>query len=77
MDIRLLLSLDTNKQCCVSGSDPPDPHVSGPDQDPLFRVMDPDPDLDPWKNSKKNLDSYYFVSVLLPENLRAHLQLSV
>ena len=51
----------------------PDPRVLGlPDPDPLFRDMDPDPDpaLDPdpdssssCKNSKKNLDSYYFVTL--------------
>ncbi len=43
-----------------------------PDPDPLVRGMDPDPDpaLDPdpellssCKNSKKNLDSYYFVTL--------------
>jgi hypothetical protein len=43
-----------------------------PDPDPLVRGMDPDPDhaLDPdpdtsfvYKNSKKNLDSYYFVTL--------------
>ena len=37
-----------------------------PDPDPLVRAMDPDPAVDPGillsscKNSKKNLDSYYF-----------------
>ncbi len=44
-----------------------------PDPDPLVRGMDPDPDtaLDPdpdpsiiMLNSKKNLDSYYFVTLL-------------
>ncbi len=42
-----------------------------PDPDPLVRCMDPDPDpaLDPdpsiiMQNSQKNLDSYYFVSLL-------------
>jgi hypothetical protein len=43
-----------------------------PDPDPLARGMDPDPDpalnLDPdpfiiMQNSKKNLDSYYFVTL--------------
>jgi hypothetical protein len=41
-----------------------------PDPDPLVRCMDPDPDpapdLDPsiiCKNSKKNLDSNYFVTL--------------
>jgi hypothetical protein len=38
-----------------------------PDKDPLVRGMDPDPDPDPHlsscKNSKKNLDSYYFVTL--------------
>ncbi len=43
-----------------------------PDPDPLVRGMDPDPDpaLDPdpdpsiiMKNSKKNLGSYYFVTL--------------
>jgi hypothetical protein len=39
-----------------------------PDPDPLVRGMDPDPDPDPalissCKNSKKNLDSYYFVTL--------------
>jgi hypothetical protein len=36
-----------------------------PDPDPLVRGMDPDPDPDPSitsKNSKKNLDSYCFVT---------------
>jgi hypothetical protein len=32
-----------------------------PDPDPLVRAMDPDPD--PCNNSKKNLDSYYFVAL--------------
>jgi hypothetical protein len=49
--------------------DPPDPHVLGlPDPDPLVRGMDPDPAPDPdpsiiMQNSKKNLDSYYFVTL--------------
>jgi hypothetical protein len=53
--------------------DPPDPRVLGlPDPDPLVRGMDPDPDLlwiririllSSWKNSKKNLDSYYIVTL--------------
>jgi hypothetical protein len=37
-----------------------------PDPDPPVRDMDPDPDLDPsinMQNSKKNLDSYYFVAL--------------
>jgi hypothetical protein len=41
-----------------------------PDPDPLVRGMDPDPALDPdpdpsiiMQNSKKNLDSYYFVTL--------------
>jgi hypothetical protein len=39
-----------------------------PDPDPLVRGMDPDPAPDPdlsssCKNSKKNLDSYYFVTL--------------
>jgi hypothetical protein len=41
-----------------------------PDPDPLVRGMDPDPDpalirilLSSCKNSKKNLDSYYFVTL--------------
>jgi hypothetical protein len=37
-----------------------------PDPDPLFRDKDPDPDPDSsssCKNSKKNLDSYYFVTL--------------
>jgi hypothetical protein len=38
-----------------------------PDPDLLVRGMDPDPALDPdpssCKNSKKNLDSYYFVNL--------------
>ncbi len=39
--------------------DPPDPHVFGPpDPDSLVRGMDPDPSI-----SKKNLDSYYFVTL--------------
>jgi hypothetical protein len=36
-----------------------------PDTDPLVRSMDPGPDMDPSiasKNSKKNLDSYCFVT---------------
>ena len=40
------------------------------DPDPLVRGMDPDPDpaldrilLSSFKNSKKNLDSYYFVTL--------------
>jgi hypothetical protein len=39
-----------------------------PDPDPLVRGMDPDPAPDPdpsiiMKSSKKNLDSYYFVTL--------------
>jgi hypothetical protein len=35
-----------------------------PDPDPLVRGMDPDPDpSSSCKNSKKNLDSYYFVTL--------------
>jgi hypothetical protein len=41
-----------------------------PDPDPLVRVMDPDPDPAPdpdpsiiMQKSKKNLDSYYFVTL--------------
>jgi hypothetical protein len=38
-----------------------------PDPDPLVRGMDPDPDpeqdLSSCNNSKKNLDSYYFVTL--------------
>jgi hypothetical protein len=35
-----------------------------PDPDPLARGMDPDPDpLSLCKNRKKNLDSYYFVTL--------------
>jgi hypothetical protein len=46
--------------------------IPDPNADPLVRGMDPDPDpaLDPdplllssCKNSKKNLDSYYFVTL--------------
>jgi len=44
--------------------------LSLPDPDPLVRGMDPDPDpaLDPdpsiiMQNSRKNLDSYYFVTL--------------
>jgi hypothetical protein len=45
-----------------------DPYVFGllnPDPDPFVRGMDPDPDPDPSItiiNSKKNLDSYFFVT---------------
>jgi hypothetical protein len=40
-----------------------------PDPDPLVRGMDPDPALDPdpsiiMKNNKKNLESYYFVTLI-------------
>jgi hypothetical protein len=39
--------------------DPPDPHP-----DPLVRGMDPDPDPSIiTQNSKKNLGSYYFVTL--------------
>jgi hypothetical protein len=37
-----------------------------PDSDPLVRGMDPAPDPDPlssYKNSKKTLDFYYFVTL--------------
>jgi hypothetical protein len=44
--------------------------LQDPDPDPLVRGMDPDPDpaldrilLSSFKNSKKNLDSYYFVTL--------------
>jgi hypothetical protein len=46
----------------------PDPNVFGspdPDPDPLVRGVDPDPSiilLSSSKNSKKNLDSYFFVT---------------
>ncbi len=47
--------------------DPPDPHVFGPldpGPDPLVRGMDPGPDpSSSCKNSKKILDSYYFVTL--------------
>jgi hypothetical protein len=42
--------------------------LQDPDPDPLVRGMDPDPDQAPnpdqssCKNSKKNLDSFYFVT---------------
>ncbi len=44
----------------VLDRDPPDPHVFGPP----VRAMDPDPDpsISKQKNSKKNLDSYCFVT---------------
>jgi hypothetical protein len=35
-----------------------------PDPDPLVRGMDPDPAPDPDPSSKKNLDSYCFVTSL-------------
>jgi hypothetical protein len=39
--------------------------LSLPDPDPLVRGMDPDPVLlSSCKNSKKNLDSFYFVNFL-------------
>jgi hypothetical protein len=34
-----------------------------PDPDPLVRGMDPDPDPFIMQNIKKNLDSYYFVTL--------------
>jgi hypothetical protein len=38
--------------------------LQDPDPDPLVRGMDPDPDPSIiMKNSKKNLDSYYFVTL--------------
>jgi hypothetical protein len=41
----------------------PDPQVRGMDQDP-DPALDPDPDPSiVMPNSKKNLDSYYFVSL--------------
>ncbi len=54
----------------VPDPDPPDPHVFGPPGTETgsisqsLRGMDPDPDPDPSisKNSKKNLDSYCFVT---------------
>jgi hypothetical protein len=52
--------------------DPPDPRVffGLPDPDPLVRGMDPDPALNPdpsiiMQNNKKNLESYYFVTLLI------------
>jgi hypothetical protein len=33
-----------------------------PDPDPLVRGMDPDPSIS-CKNSKRNLESYYFVTL--------------
>ncbi len=44
----------------------PDPLVRGmdPDPDPLVRGMDPDPSSSS-KNSKKNFDSYCFVTSFL------------
>jgi hypothetical protein len=48
-----------------------------PDPDPLVRGMDPDL-LPPCKNSKKNLDSYYFVTLFdfspLKNYVNMHLQ---
>jgi hypothetical protein len=38
----------------------PDPLVRGMDPDP---ALDPDPDLSSYKNNKKNLESYYFVTL--------------
>jgi hypothetical protein len=54
----------TNVNSSVADPDPnPDLHVLGlPDPDPLVRAMDPDPSI-LCKNSKKNLDSYYFVTL--------------
>jgi hypothetical protein len=55
--------------CSVQDPDPPDPRIFGlPDPDPLIRGMDPDPalDTDPsinMKNNKKNLESYYFLTL--------------
>jgi hypothetical protein len=40
--------------------------LQDPDPDPLVRGMDPDPAPNPsiiMQNSKKNLDSYYFVTL--------------
>jgi hypothetical protein len=68
---------ETVQTFSVADPDPnPDPRIhmfSGlPDPDPLVRGMDPDPDpaldsdpvlLSSCKNSKKNLDSYYFVTL--------------
>jgi hypothetical protein len=51
----------------TSVPDPPEPHVLGlPDPGPLVRGMDPDPDpsIIKQKNSKKNRDSYCFVTSL-------------
>ncbi len=39
----------------VADPDPPDPHV--------FEPPDPVPSISMQKNSKKNLDSYYFVTL--------------
>jgi hypothetical protein len=57
-----------NAATSVPDPDPPGPHVcvlQDPDPDPLVRGMDTDPSiilLSPNKNSKKNLDSYCFVT---------------
>jgi hypothetical protein len=73
----MMLTLPPNifkKQCCGwgSGSTGSTCFLGLPDldPDPLVRGMDPDPDpaLDPdpsiiMKNSKKNLESYYFVTL--------------
>ncbi len=37
--------------------------LQDPDPDPLVRGMDPDPSI-VMQNSKKNLDSYYFMTLL-------------
>jgi hypothetical protein len=47
----------------VADSDP-NPYMSDPCPDPAVRAMDPDPELlSSSKNSRKNLDSYCFVTL--------------
>jgi len=51
------------------------------DPDPLVRGMDPDPALDPdpsiiMQNSKKNLDSYYFVTLFDFLSLKNHVNVA-
>jgi hypothetical protein len=61
--------MQTSSKTSAADPDPnPDPHFLGLlDPDPLVRGMDPDPASDPdpsitKQNSKKNLDSYCFVT---------------
>jgi hypothetical protein len=58
-------SISTPGYLTTSVADP-DPHVFGPPgSGSISQKLDPDPTISSSKNSKKNLDSNYFVTLFL------------